>query len=172
MTLTPDTITYLQRLIADDRDFGPPDNASACKQATRELDALRRPIHYTLRQGGAEGWVVGALDGIHLPSPSSRAGASEVSRGLAALELAVTWQGDQVRLDAFLPPGEPLTSALHSARSMITRTRRWVGNYADATLGNLLEAVEVHQDASGLPVAVYLPAPDAPPIHTGFNTPP
>ena len=136
-----------------------PDARRAVRELTEYLAQLDRPNRYTLRQV-AGGWQIGALDGILLPTP-----VGEYARGLSALELALTYPGDPVRLTDFLDPGVQFKSEHGLARKLISVTTRWIEDEADVELGRMIaECTQVTLDDLNRPVlrvTTRLPMPVA-----------
>lgn len=167
-----DTLIYLRQLVADDQKFGDPANAHRARGAATVLDAAladaERVEYFTLRQDTHERWQLGAFDGV----AAKVAPYVETARGLSLLEMAVSWPNEPYRVVDFLSPGEDFDNMLHSARVMLSRTRKLICDEYDIGLADLLKFVALAKDADGNVVATYTPPGGAPPIYTSFVIPP
>lgn len=133
------------------------------------IERLAPVTHYTLARS-AEGWRIGARDGILVSPPRGKRGISEIERGLNLMEIVLAWPGDPVEVAAFLEPGRAFDDVRGSASVMVARVRQWVAEEIDDSLAELLKAIVI-EPGEGVPAAVFRPTPGALPIHTGYDHP-
>lgn len=164
-TISTATAEYLLGYLRDEMLAGTDRRADrAVEELERYLAEVGRPDCYTLRQDG-DGWRIGAGEGLHVPAPNG-----EVARGLGALEIAVAFPGEAVRLGDFLVPGKDFKSEHGLARKLISVTRKWVGDEIDVGLADLLAGCTVTTDELDRPVVTCAPLHVA--VVTSYTTAP